>query len=162
MSRLLTFGLGPTGLPPVPVGTDLKRVIVEVMKADETMLSLIGTNYYPGHIPQSITPGSSALAYRFSSGEHDVHLRGGAGIATYRMEFESISPTVAVTEQVRDRIKNLFNALIRDYGAVSICFAQLEDESDDEVTPLPGSDRWTFLKRFTVRYKVRESLPTWS
>jgi hypothetical protein len=146
--------------PPPAARTDLKQAITAVLKADGPTAGLVGQNLFPVVIPQTATPGTPTLTYKFVSSLHGTNVRQASGMRSTRVRFRISSFAHGDIESGLEILRNLFQGLIGPLSGLPICFVTLENEVDDYSEPLPGSDLGTHSKEFDFVFKFRESIPT--
>lgn len=137
---------------------NLKQALVAEMKATPEIVGIVDQRIYPDGPPA--TAGLPSLSYTYVWARHATALDGLAGMAEYRVRFECRSLVAADNEALRLQVHHLFAGRIGDCQGVRIQFCTPEHELDKYIPPLPGSDNGTHYKRFDMRFKVREAVPT--
>jgi hypothetical protein len=132
--------------------------MVAALLSDPDFAAACGENLYPDMIPQTAVPPS--VAYSLISSSHDATLAGALGMQTATVRYEIVSTLAGDCETIKEIIRNRLQGVIGSMSGLIMCYSAFETEFDGYYEPLPGSDLGTHYKRFDLRFKWRESLPS--
>lgn len=126
----------------------MEEGLVEYLKADATLASLLGGRIYPGAAPKSAT-GVRVVYNRLSTGRLLV-LDGPSGLPTARMQLDTWGPSAASVRAVVRRLLVLLNGTTGEWGDYYVSCSQVEEQQTDHERPEDASDRGEYRETLDV------------
>lgn len=142
-----------------------RETILIKLNAISRLTAIVGPRIWPGVLPQTydLKANGPALTYTISGYPRGHVLTGSDGTATARVEFSAWaylrSDADAITLAIWDSIDGVPANPWAD-GSIEIMSCIQEDESDEEIAPLSGTDQWQYPVISQYSIKHRTALPS--
>jgi hypothetical protein len=136
---------------------DLESALVAALLADATLSGLLGTNVFPGHVPESVPPDQPAVWYRVRTRPNVHDLDGPAGTALAGLRFGAVSRSYSDVVVIADLVRLIFDGFAGSLGSVDLGVALAQSETDGLYRPDDGSDLVKFERAVDFQFIHRES-----
>jgi hypothetical protein len=148
-------------LAPAPVApADFRPPLVARLLSDEAITTVVGDNVFPGNIPETdVLP---ALVYRISEYDRGKDLGGYTGITYATVRFYCSSWFAADCVVLAQALRDSFDGFMGVMSGLRIYYAQVITEDDDYLPPADGTDRGTHVVMQEIKFKFRESWPSFN
>lgn len=128
------------------------------LASQPAITAIVGpSGIYPVRLPQ--TAAVPALLYRRETGGHDHVLTGSGGHALANFRLDCVADKYADVDALAEAVRQALQGFSGSMGDATVRNVILEDEHDDYVAPLDGSDVGLFVTSLTYRIRYTESVP---
>lgn len=135
----------------------LAESIVARLAAVSAVTSVVSTRIRPGRPSQSDT--LPALYFEFTGNRRDHYLANATGtnstIADATVQFTGLAYSRASCESIKQAVETALDGYAGTVSSVQILRAAQEDDSDDVLDAVPGTDRAVYSVQLDYRFRYR-------
>lgn len=137
--------------------TSIEAAVTDHLTDDSGLTALIGSNFFPGCLPQR-TAGTSripAVVFSVVANQHVRTLGGPTGVARIRLRFDCFAVTQATSTAIAEAIRAALDGVSGNFDGYRVTSCVLEDEATYTRAPNDGSDDWQYDKQveYLIRYR---------